>query len=64
VEAGGGAPLRYDPLPPADLLFRHPPDPLFYRGDTPPAGPCDEVEPVRDAARGTVLGALVHRTCE
>ncbi len=65
VERGGGAPLRYDPLPPAEILFGREPDPVFYRGDGPSLGTCAVAEPARDPGDGRILGTLARRTdCE
>ncbi len=62
VEGGGGAPLRYDPLPPAEILFGREPDPVFYRGDSPALEACAVAEPARDPGNGRILGTLVRRS--
>ncbi len=62
VERGGGAPLRYDPLPPADVLFAREPDPVFYRSDVPDDRRCHRTLAVRTDTDGRIVGTLVYRT--
>ncbi len=64
VDARGGTPLRYDPLGSERNLFSGTPNPVFWRHGAPPAlGRCEEKEPVRDPADGTLLGVLVYQVC-
>ena len=65
ANAGGGPPLRYDPVPPGRTLLGGAGKITFWRrGEIPaPEDPCLMARPVPDPEGGPPLGVLLYENC-